>query len=57
MINKRNLMRKRRKRMEITEEERKKAEKILAGLTWVGDEEAMIEQIVKNQVRRKGYYS
>jgi hypothetical protein len=42
----------------ITEEERKKAEKILSGLTWVGDKEEMIENIVKKQIRKKGirYY-
>ena len=34
--------------MKITDEERKKAEKRLKGLTWYGDEEEMIESIVKN---------
>ena len=41
---------------EITKEEREKANKILAGLTWIGDKEEMIENIVKNQIRRKGLY-
>lgn len=43
--------------MKITEEERKQAQKILAGLTWIGDEERMIEKIVKNQIRKQRYYS
>jgi len=43
--------------MEITKEERKKAERILGGLSYVGDKEQMIENIIKNQIRRgKGIY-
>ena len=44
--------------MKITDEERKEAQKILKGLTWIGDREEMIENIVKNQIRNKSkYYS
>ena len=39
--------------MEITDEERKQAEKILSGLTWIGDKEEHIKRIVKEQIRNK----
>lgn len=42
----------------ITNEERRKAEKILSGLSWIGDREEHIENIVKNRVRRgEGYFT
>lgn len=42
--------------MEITDEERKQAEKILRGLTWIGDKEEMIECIVKHRIRNKSKF-
>lgn len=41
---------------DITDEERRKAEKILNGLTWFGDKESLIKDIVKRQ-RTIGYTS
>jgi K+/H+ antiporter YhaU regulatory subunit KhtT len=41
----------------ITDEERKQAGKILAGLTFVGDKEEMIKSIVKKQIRKRSLYT
>ena len=41
--------------MEITDEERKEAEKRLKGLTWIGDKEKVIEGIVNGMREEVGF--